>query len=456
MCVCVFRKEAREYLEKQREVSNARVRDHNNDSGCASTKTTPTGNDIGRRSTKTTPTGNDSSTKTTLDNDSGRGSTKTTPTDDGKQTSKHSETNTSNKTLKRLRLDRDEIYDQLSTGSILHSLPHSPRLTLHLLEKCKNVKVKVTKCTLPTREIDGSGSSESDNTSLFYSSSTVEPSQTTVNTNQTPTTSRLPSPTVRGTTSDNTMSGKNKKKKKKKMDDSDVVPTKQSRHHTSHNTSSTAALMKSELFGDHTSHNTSSTAALMKSELFGDSDSDDCIIISTSCSSNEEEIMNISFEDALKVEPARPKFRRRKYSVFRSSDKKVRERGKDGGKKKEMKSEVKSRKGTQRQRERRTSVSKSQTERCRPSFSDRQTDNNPLHVRPESLINLTAVSKGKQHITSSSSSSSSSSVIHKLDGPSLSLHNKEKSQNQEKPSAVIRPPSYTIFRKTEITLTGII
>ena len=261
--------------------------------------------------------------------------------------------------------------------------------------------------------------SDSDNTlqpSQFYSPSTTEQSSTTA---------REPSTTARGTSYPSKgIAGKMKKKRDScvMMDGESSVPVSEG--------DIVVAIISDSVSGDETSHTTGLTpstaaAATLKSELFGESDSDDCIILSSSCSSGEEDIMNMSFEEALKgVESTRAKVKGSKVKMEKEL-----KRGREGGRKESgskvmktkerkavtvkrevkevtVKREVKEMKEVKVKREGaaggegRVAVNRPQTRRRLSSGEGvvGQASANPLHflLGPQPLVSLTAVSRGRQ------------------------------------------------------------
>ena len=176
MCVCVCRKEAKEFLRK---VSDERVRAHVvGGSGSGSGQTTPT---EGRSS-----------------QGKGRKSSEVSVSD-GVQ---------SQKKIPLIKLERKTrgLSSASDLSPLFPLLSPNPPLSPRLLEKCKSVKVRLAKCLVAQgREEEGEGEtadndvmSDSDNTlqpSQFYSPSTTEQSSTTAR--EASTTAREPSTTAR-------------------------------------------------------------------------------------------------------------------------------------------------------------------------------------------------------------------------------------------------------------------
>ena len=339
-------------------------------------------------------------------------------------------------------------------------------------------------------------------------------------------------------------------KKKKKKRDSCVMMDGESSVPVSEG-DIVVAIISDSVSGDETSHTTGLTpstaaAATLKSELFGESDSDDCIILSSSCSSGEEDIMNMSFEEALKgVESTRAKVKGSKVKMEKEFKRGREGRRKESGSKvmktkerkavtvkrevKEMK-EVKVKREGAAGGEGRVAVNRPQTRRRLSSGEGvvGQASANPLHflLGLQPLVSLTAVSRGRQTpslkplaghhstpslkpLTGHHSTPSlkplaghhstpslkplaghhSTPSLKPLTGhhstpslkplaghhstpslkplaghhstPSLKPlagHHKKAGHSPATPasssSATVRPPTYTIFKKTELTLTG--
>ena len=303
------RKEAREFLDQQRKTSDDRVRAHR-DSGCGSSETTPTGSEE-------TPSSKER--KSIGHNESEAASSLPQPT----RKNIHK--------LKKKAIPPNSISPLSPTlpptsSPSLHSPPILSPLSPQILRKCRSVKVSLTKC-----DIERSSSGD-DTLAIGTAGKEVEISvrneEDTLRSSQFYPVSRRSSIEI-------------KKKKKEAGGErdrqSDVKGTRdrapattrdsnRRRERTSHKDSTDILVTCDTIRPSSTSHKgrtPSQTASvgsndldveILKSTLFGDSDSDsDCIMLPSSCSSGEEEIMNVSFEDALRgVELSRGRGGRRR------------------------------------------------------------------------------------------------------------------------------------------------
>lgn len=289
--------------------------------------------------------------------DSGCGSSETTPTSrgetpsSGQEKSGCSETEVVSRlpqpTRKKILKLKTKVVPANSISSLSPTLSptsspslHSPPLLSPLiLKKCKNVKVSLTKC-----DVERTSSGE-DTTTISTADREAEISvgieeDTALKSSQFYSVSRG--------------SSEIKKKKAEGGRDSscdvrgirDRVPairrdsrsrSERTSHEVPENTDILVTCVTTKPPSTAQRERTSSQTGpndmeTLKSTLFGDSDSDsDCIMLPSPCSSGEEEIINISFEDALRgVESSRGKGGgRRPVGVV--SDRKM--KGREGGRK---------------------------------------------------------------------------------------------------------------------------
>ena len=253
----------------------------------------------------------------------------------------------------------------------------------------------------------------------------------------------------------------------------------------------------------HTTSRGHSSTGTLKSELFGDFDSDtDCVILSSPCSSGEEEIMNISFEDALRGVEVR-RGRGRRVPGKSTVGVPLRGRGGERGGKKVVMGERKGRemvkgkiggegrgKSDQTSRTRRSSVSKKSRQRQvsnEGTVLESNSDDVVFKPDPQSLANPSTIAKSNWPAQSTtprrqSSSSNSDDFLFKPDPQSLVNLSAAAKSNRSKQSTIPRRqsssssqsavtgsqgprstpsstpavprPSYSIFKKKEVTLTG--
>ena len=201
---------------------------------------------------------------------------------------------------------------------------------------------------------------------------------------------------------------------------------------------------------------------IMMVELFGDSDSE-CVALSSPCTSGEEEIMNISFEDALRGAESGGRGRGR-----RRGRGKMLQKGRAEERQKAKRERIGS--GEGRGRERLGSSGQRETKREKPKKvavgkrteprRRNSVEEPPANFKPDShtLINLTAVA-AKATIPSSSPSS-----FQRSSSASLQRSN---SELQRPGRILLRPPlpppsstslprtsSFSTFKNTAVTLTG--
>lgn len=476
---CWRRQEAREFLDKQRESSDARVRAHR-DSGCGSSETTPTCKEAILSSSQE---GKDESMM------------------QGQSEAVASPTHRTGKKALKLSTKKKKAVSTSSVSSLSPSL-QSPTLlspssvSTQLVQRCKNVKVSLTKCDIerrddrvtitPADKVTETSARNKEDAGLkgsFYSfnrrkSSTEKKEVERERVRQSGVKDRAPATRTDSSSSNRTAC---------------VSPV----------TTDILVICDTRPTGALTT-SSSRDVETLKSSLFGDSDSDsDCIMLPSSCSSAEEEIMNISFEDALrgvevceqrrqpgvvakrkkgegrkvakgkervKEKAAGERRRERIVSGKSSSREMVREKGRGrqvytsntAGKKGQRKSSLSDiqrptrRSSSSEQRKdsssqlphpQNSSVSKARSER-RLSKDDECSGthgNNPddLAFKPDSqsLVNLSAIAKSNQP-TSTSLSSVRGQRSHQAPPPSS--------------SAPIAKPSYTIFQKKEVNVTGIL
>ena len=297
--IFLCRKEAKEFLDKQRETSDARVRAHRDGGGCGSKMTTPSIQGV----------------ETESDNDSVtvRGGFPSQP---------------SKKTIKLSK--KGKTVSCVSTGNAplpsLGSPLLSPSFSLspEIMERCRSVEVRLTKCAV------GRGSEEE------RGSAAMTEDVVTISTESETDSAVKASQFYSSTTGHNSTSGQLVSRKKKKKRDTEKTESRKkvgtdkngekgtmrssstsrrdSREEKRQNTprpveddleteplSVSSPSIPSLTPAHHTTSRGHSSTGTLKSELFGDFDSDtDCVILSSPCSSGEEEIMNISFEDALR------------------------------------------------------------------------------------------------------------------------------------------------------------
>ena len=192
---------------------------------------------------------------------------------------------------------------------------------------------------------------------------------------------------------------------------------------------------------------------LLKIDLFGESDSD-CVALSSPCSSGEEEIMNVSFEDALRgTELGRGRRGKglegaKKIKVAQSGKRKVapekRERVGSG----EMKEKGRQRLGSgeEKREVKRAKVTLTRRREQRRSSSN-SVDEPPANFKPDSnlLVNLSDVAAAKVNSLTSSLLS-----LQQLSTGSAASRGGARSSS----SSSLLKPSCTVFKKAAVTLTG--
>ena len=191
---------------------------------------------------------------------------------------------------------------------------------------------------------------------------------------------------------------------------------------------------------------------LLKIDLFGESDSD-CVALSSPCSSGEEEIMNVSFEDALRgTELGRGRRGKglegaKKSIVAQSGKRKVapekRERVGSG----EMKEKARQRLGSgeEKREVKRVKVPLTRRREQRRSSSN-SVDEPPANFKPDSslLVNLSDVAAAKVNSLTSSL----------LSLQQLSTGSAARGGARSSSSSSLLKPSCTVFKKAAVTLTG--
>ncbi|CAI8022620.1 RNA exonuclease 1 homolog [Geodia barretti] len=191
---------------------------------------------------------------------------------------------------------------------------------------------------------------------------------------------------------------------------------------------------------------------LLKIDLFGESDSD-CVALSSPCSSGEEEIMNVSFEDALRgTELGRGRRGKglegaKKIKVAQSGKRKVapekRERVGSG----EMKEKGRQRLGSgeEKREVKRVKVPLTRRREQRRSSSN-SVDEPPANFKPDSnlLVNLSDVAAAKVNSLTSSL----------LSLQQLSTGSAARGGARSSSSSSLLKPSCTVFKKAAVTLTA--
>ena len=485
-----------EFLEKQRESSDARVRAHSDGGGCGSNKTTPTRVEVAETGIKRSEN---------IDKDS--------------SASGSWSTQSSKKSLKLRKKGKAAFC--VSTGASSPSLGSpvpslSSGLSQKLVERCRSVEVRLTKCAV------GRGSKETVTTGVpedVVLIATESEPESAVTASQFYSTTVRHNPTV---SSSEEMVKRKKKKDKEKKETKKKVGTEDSGKRHSVRSSSTSSRdgrgekietnrstplpvedhqvttpVSSQLSRTASRGHSSSDTLALKSELFGDSDSD-CVVLSSPCSSGEEEIMNISFEEALKGVEVRGG---RGRSVVGKRKPGVELRGRGGGREVVVVGKGKER-GTVRGKVggegRGRSDHLSHTRRRSVNIKDKQLERRPSNeaaalesisddviFKPDtqSLVNLSAIAKSHrlaQSTTPRRLSSSDDDVLFKPHTQSLvtiakshqpkqsTVHHHQSlssssqsavstsqgSRNTPSSTAVAARPSYSIFKKKELTLTG--
>ena len=195
---------------------------------------------------------------------------------------------------------------------------------------------------------------------------------------------------------------------------------------------------------------------VLKIDLFGESDSD-CVALSSPCSSGEEEIMNVSFEDALrgaelgqgsKGSSGRGLEGTKKSKVAQSERRNVAPGKREWVGSGEMKKKGRPRLGSgeEKRKVKRAKVTLMRRREQRRSRSN-SVDEPPAHFKPDShlLVNLSDVAAAKVN-------SLMTSCLPSLQ--QLSTGSAARGGVRPSSSSSLLKPSCTVFKKAAVTLTG--